>query len=665
MPTPNPRDVDYGTNKKIVKKEIDYLGRDFRDIRQNLIEFAKSYFPNSYNDFNEASPGMMFVEMASYVGDVLNYYVDNQFRETLLNQAEERKNIYEIAQSYGYRPKLAAPSTAKMTFSIDVPASGSGTGASYTASPNMDYASKIEAGSTLVSTNGTEFALLDDVNFKVSSSLDKLDTLPLTPTTGDIPTHFRLFKTGLVKSGITTTETFTFGTATKFDKIVLDKEKVTEIVSVTDSNGNKWYEVPFLAQDTVFETQENTTLNDPTLSEYKNDSPYLLKLIKTARRFTTRINDKNQTEIRFGSGISSNADEEIIPNPDNVGSSLGVGVSRLDESFDPSNFLKTQTFGLAPASTTLTITYRYGGSVEHNVPVNNITSFRKLVFSNSTSGLDSDLQRAVQDSIIATNLERATGGASQETLDDIKLNAAAYFNAQNRAVTKEDYMTRVYSLPQKYGNVAKAFVIQDEQLEQEGQLEVIDGQVRKIKSIDVIPNPLALNMYLLGYDANQKLTQLNEAVKQNVKTYLSQYRVLTDAINLKDGYIINVGVRFSIVVRRGYNKNEVLFRAIQAVKKHFEIKKWQINQPIVLNDIAYVISLVEGVISVVPPQDNNPNNNIVVIENKHKVSDNYSGNAYDVDAATRDGIVYPSLDPSIFELKFPDTDIEGRVVGDR
>ena len=665
MPTPNPRDVDYGTNKKIVKKEIDYLGRDFRDIRQNLIEFAKSYFPNSYNDFNEASPGMMFVEMAAYVGDVLNYYVDNQFRETLLNQAEERKNIYEIAQSYGYRPKLAAPSTAKMTFSIDVPASGSGTGASYTASPNMDYASKIEAGSTLVSTNGTEFALLDDVNFKVSSSLDKLDTLPLTPTTGDIPTHFRLFKTGLVKSGITTTETFTFGTATKFDKIVLDKEKVTEIVSVTDSNGNKWYEVPFLAQDTVFETQENTTLNDPTLSEYKNDSPYLLKLIKTARRFTTRINDKNQTEIRFGSGISSNADEEIIPNPDNVGSSLGVGVSRLDESFDPSNFLKTQTFGLAPASTTLTITYRYGGSVEHNVPVNNITSFRKLVFSNSTSGLDSDLQRAVQDSIIATNLERATGGASQETLDDIKLNAAAYFNAQNRAVTKEDYMTRVYSLPQKYGNVAKAFVIQDEQLEQEGQLEVIDGQVRKIKSIDVIPNPLALNMYLLGYDANQKLTQLNEAVKQNVKTYLSQYRVLTDAINLKDGYIINVGVRFSVITQRGYNKNEVLFRAIQAVKKHFEIKKWQINQPIVLNDIAYVISLVEGVISVVPPQDNNPNNNIVVIENKHKVSDNYSGNAYDVDAATRDGIVYPSLDPSIFELKFPDTDIEGRVVGDR
>ena len=174
-----------------------------------------------------------------------------------------------------------------------------------------------------------------------------------------------------------------------------------------------------------------------------------------------------------------------------------------------------------------------------------------------------------------------------------------------------------------------------------------------------------MNMYVLGYTADGKLAQLNEAVKQNLKLYLSQYRILTDAINIKDGYIINVGVRFSIIVRRGYNKNEVVFNAIQAVKKHFDTQKRQINQPIVLNDNAYVISLVEGVISVVPPQDNNPNKNIVVIENKHKVAEGYSGNVYDLDAATRDGVVYTSLDPSIFELKYPNIDIEGRVVGDK
>jgi len=661
MPSINPQEVDYGTNKKVVKKEVNYLGRDFANIRNNLIEFAKSYFPNQYNDFNEASPGMMFVEMAAYVGDVLNYYVDNQFRETLLHHAEERKNIYEIAQSFGYKPKLSCPATVKLTFTIDVPAKL--VGGNYV--PNLDYAITIDSNSTISADNGTEFTLLDDVNFKTSGSLDTMDVAPLTPTSGNVPTNFRLTKTGMAKSGTRTSETFSFGPSKKFDKITLANERVNEIISITDSNNNKWYQVPFLAQDTVFESEENTELNDPGLSSHKNDTPYLLKLIKTSRRFTTRVRDDNRMEIRFGSGISDNADEEIIPNPDNVGSALGFGVSRLDESFDPTNFMKTQTFGLAPSNTTLTVNYNYGGAIEHNVAPRTITSFKTLNTSNSTTGLDSALTSLVTDSISVVNLERATGGASEESLQEIKLNAGAYFNAQNRAVTKEDYITRVYSLPQKYGNIAKAYIVQDEQLEQEGQLEVINGQVRQIKSIDVVPNPLAMNMYVLGYTADKKLTQLNQAVKQNLKTYLSQYRILTDAINIKDGYIINIGVRFSIIVRSGYNKNEVLFRAIQAVKRHFDTQKRQINQPIVLNDIAYVISLVEGVISVVPPQDNNPEKNIVVIENKHKVSEGYSGNIYDTDAATRDGIVYPSLDPSIFELKYPNIDIQGRVVGDR
>tara|TARA_B100002019_G_scaffold288845_1_gene303258 strand:- start:894 stop:2882 length:1989 start_codon:yes stop_codon:yes gene_type:complete len=662
MPTTNLREVDYGTNKKIVKKEVNYLGRDFADIRANLIEFAKSYFPSQYNDFNEASPGMMFVEMAAYVGDILNYYVDNQFRETLLNQAEERKNVLEIAQSLGYKPKLACPATVKLSFTLDVPAKDLGSGVYQ---PDLDYAGRLQADSRFLSSNGVEFNLLDDVDFKVSSSLDPMDVTALEPASGNIPTNFRLTKTGIAKSGIRKTQTFTFGNAKTFDSVVLAESDVTEIISITDSNGNKWYEVPFLAQDTVFESEENTSLNDPSLSSYKNDTPYLLKLIKTARRFTTRVRDDNKTIVKFGSGISSNPDEELVPNPDNVGSALGFGVSRLDESYDPTNFLKTQTFGLAPANTTLTIEYVYGGAIEHNVGVNSVNRILERNFVNSTTGLVSATQTTTEESLTVTNLERATGGASQETLDEMKLNASAFFNAQNRAVTRADYITRVYSLPQKYGNVAKAYIVQDEQLEEEGQLEVINGEVKRIKAVDVIPNPLALNMYMLGYTADGKLTQLNEAVKQNVKTYLSQYRVLTDAINLKDAYIVNVGVRFAITVKRGFNKNEVLFKAIQQVKKHFETKKWQINQPIVLSDIAYVIGLVEGVVTVVPPQDNNPNKNLVVIENKHKVAEGYSGNIYDTDAATRDGIVYTSLDPSIFEVKYPNIDIEGRVVGDR
>ena len=654
--------VDYNTNKKIVKKDVSYLGRDFSSIRENLLEFAKTYFPNTYNDFNESSPGMMFVEMAAYVGDVLNYYVDNQFRETLLQFAEERKNVLSIAQSYGYKPKLAAPSTAQLTIQVDVPAKDLGSG-NYKA--DLDYAGILSANSTVMSINGTEFSLMDDVNFKASSSLDPMKVEVLQPASGNIPTNYRLTKKVLAKSGTRESETFAFTSAKKFDKIVLSNEKVTEIVSVTDSQNNKYYEVPFLAQDTVFESEENTTLNDPALSQYQNDAPYLLKLIKTPRRFTTYVRDDNKMEIRFGSGVSSDPDEELIPNPDNVGSSLGTGISRLDESFDPTNFLKTQTFGLAPSNTTLTVNYNYGGAVEDNVPSNAISRFNRKTYTNSKTGLDSDLQDTSNASLVVFNEEPSSGGASQETLTEIKENAAAYFNAQNRAVTRADYITRVYSLPQKYGNIAKAYVVQDEQLEQEGQLEVIDGVVKRVGNENTIPNPLALNMYLLGYTGNKKLTQVNQAVKENLKIYLSQYRVLTDAINLKDAYVINIGVKFNIITQRGYNKNDVLFRAIQQVKNFFATEKWQINQPIVLSDLAYQISLVDGVVSIVPPETNNPQKNLIVIENKHLTSDNYSGNVYDMDSASKDGIIYPSLDPSIFELKFPDTDIEGRVLGDK
>ena len=652
---------DYGTNKKLVSKEVNYLGRDFTDIRNNLIEFAKNYFPNQYNDFNEASPGMMFVEMASYVGDVLNYYVDNQFRETLLQYAEERKNVLAIAQSYGYKPKLATPASVELTVSVEVPAKS----VSGEFQADLDYAGVLSANSTVTADNGTEFTLLDDVNFKASSSLDRMDVQLLDPGSGNVPTLFRLTKKVLGQSGTRESEEFSFTNAKEFDKIVLSNEKVTEIISVTDSANNKYYQVPFLAQDTIFETEQNTTLNDPDLGEFESDTPYLLKLIKSSRRFTTYIRDDNKMELRFGSGISDNADEEIIPNPDNVGSSLGQGVSRLDESFDPSNFLKTQTFGLAPSNTTLTVVYNYGGAVEHNVASNSIISFARKIYTISTEGLDATKKSTSEASIKITNESPASGGSSSETLTQIKENAAAYFNAQNRAVTKADYITRAYSLPQKYGNIAKAYIVQDEQLETDGQLQVIDGQVIDTRTATKQPNPLALNMYLLGYDVNKKLVSLNRAVKQNLKIYLSQYRIMTDAINIKDGYVINISAKFNIIVKRGYNKNDVLFKSIQVVKDFFAPDKWQINQPIVLSDLAYQISLVDGVVSLVPPEVNNPNKDLILIENKHSVQNGYSGNVYDIRTASQEGVIYPSLDPSIFELKFPNSDIEGKVVGDR
>ena len=656
MPSQNP---DYNTSTKAIKKEVNYLGREFSSIRSNLIEFAKSYFPKTYNDFNESDPGMMFIEMAAYVGDLLNFYVDNQYRETLLHSAEEKKNIFKIAQSYGYKPKLSTPATAICDLSVEVPAIQVGD----TFQANLDYAPVVDADSTFQSTNGTIFRLLDDINFKASSSLDMMD-IEISKTSGTEPTHFKLTKKAQVKSGKKETQSFTFGNSVKFDKIILNNNNVIDILSCTDTGGDKWYEVPFLAQDTVFKSVENTTLNSPDLSQYSKESPFLLQLIKTSKRFTKYIRSDGKTEIRFGAGISNNADEEIIPNPDNVGSSLGTGLSKLDESFDPSNFLKTQTYGLAPSNTTLTITYTYGGDIKDNAATNTITELDEVNFTIDDSGLVAQSVTDMKASLSIKNPTPATGGSSGETAEDVRQNALAYFNSQNRAVTKEDYIIRTYSLPQKYGNIAKTYIVQDEQLESFTNLIMRDGKIVQNKGTSTIPNPLALNMYLLGYDAKGKLVTLNRAVKENLKIYLSQYRLMTDAINIKNAYIVNIGVRFSIITQRGYNKNEVLLKCVDEMKKHFDIKKWQIGQPIILSDIAYKLSLVNGVASVVPPVDDNPQKQMVVIENKFQTSSGYSGHVYDIQSATKDGVVYPSLDPCIFEVKYPNIDIQGRVIGD-
>jgi len=651
--------ADYNTNKKVVKKEVQYLGREFSDIRSNLMEFAKSYFPNTYNDFNESSPGMMFIEMAAYVGDVLGFYIDNQYRESLLHSAEEKRNIFKIAQSFGYEPKLSSPATAICEIGIEVPAVKVGT----TYQPDLDYAPILAADSGILSTSGISFRVVDDINFKVSSSLDNMD-LTISKYDGDNPTHFKLVKRGIAKSGTKTSQTFTFTNAKKFDKIILSNNKVIDIISITDSKEDKWYEVPFLAQDTVFASMENSDNNSPDLTSYKKESPFLLKLIKTAKRFTKYVRSDGKTEIRFGSGISSNPDEELIPNPDNVGSSLSMGVNKLDESFDPGNFLKTKTFGLAPSNTTLTITYSYGGSIKDNALSNTITNKGNIVWTFDDTGLDTAKVSDMKSSLTFTNPETAVGGSGGESNETVRQNALAYFNSQNRAVTKEDYIIRVYSLPQKYGNIAKCFIVQDEQLEENTKLIVKNGKISKNTSISTLPNPLALNFYTLGYDANRHLVTLNQAVKQNLKTYLSQYRILTDAINIKDAYIVNFSVRFAIITQRGFNKNEVLLKAINRVKEFFNIQKWQIGQPIILSDIAYQISLVEGVASIVPPDEDNPQKQMVVIENEWQTESGYTGHVYDLQSATKDGVIYPSLDPCIFELKFPNTDISGRVVGD-
>ena len=621
------------------KKDISYINKDFGQFRKNLIDFAKQYFPNSYTDFNDASPGMLFIELAAYVGDVLSYYTDINLRESLLEQASERGNIFDLSKALGYTPKNAIPAHVTLDLFQLVPSIGSGANVA----PDYNYALSIKPGMRIKQKDGPAvFRTLDSVDFKFSSSFDSTEvTVYESDPATKLPTYYLLKKQVKAVSGDVKSATFSFTTPVPYDKVVLPETNVIEIISMSESDGDNWYEVPYLAQDTIFEAVPNLAENDPDLSVYRSSSPSLLKMKKTAKRFISRLRSDNKLEIQFGAGISDNNDEEIIPNPDNVGNGLAGFRRDVDVDIDPSNFLYTRTYGQAPSNTTLTITYTVGNGISDNVSANTLTNVNYVVYDedvNSTSSMP--LMNFVKTTIAVNNPTPAVGAKTADTLQDIKNNALANFATQNRLVTREDYIIRAYSMPAKFGSVAKAYIVPDDQLSQQ------DYQQSRL------PNPFAMNMYVLGFNQSKQLVELNDAIKENLKTYINYYRMLTDAVNIKDAFIINIGVNFEISVLSNYNSNEVLIKCIDTLKQYFNIDRWQINQPIVKSDISTVIANVKGVQSVVR----------VEFKNLYDDALGYYGNVYDLISATKNGVIYPSLDPSIFEVKFPNADIKGRVV---
>jgi len=621
------------------KKDVSYLGKDFGQIRRNLIEFTKQYFPTTYTDFSEASSGMILLELAAYVGDVLSYYADNNLKESLLEQATERGNIYDIAKMLGYRPKNSIPAYVTLDVFQLVPAIGSGSNVA----PDYTYALSIKPGMRVSATNGPAvFRTLDSIDFAFSSSIDPTEvSIYESDDTTKQPTYYLLKKQIQAVSGDVVTRTFTFGTPIAYDKIILPENNIIDIISVTESDGDAWYEVPYLAQDTIFESIPNLAENDPDLFQYRSSSPSLLKMKRTAKRFVTRLRSDNLLELQFGAGISDNNDEEIIPNPTNVGNGLAGVRSSVDVDIDPSNFLYTRTYGQAPANTTLTVTYTIGNGIADNVVANVLTNIQQINYDedvNSTASIP--VFNFVKNTVAVTNPVPAAGAKNSDTLQDIKNNALANFATQNRTVTRDDYIIRAYSMPAKYGSISKAYVVPDDQIIQEDYTQ------------NRLPNPLALNMYVLGFNENKQLIALNDSIKENLKTYLNYYRILTDAINIKDAFIINIGVQFEISVLSNYNSNEVLLSCINALKMYFDIDRWQINQPVIKTEVMNIISNVRGVQNLVN----------ITFNNLYDTTLGYSGNIYDLSSATKNGVIYPSLDPSIFEVKFPNQDIKGRVV---
>ena len=610
-----------------MSKEIRYINKDFNSFKADLIDFAKSYFPQNYNDFAEATPGNMFIEMGAYIGDVLSFYQDTQVAETQVLNAKEKPNLMALAYDRGYKPKVISTSTTVVDLYQLLPAVNA-TSSYY---PNFNYALIVNNNTILTSnTTGQTFLTQDIVDFNFSSSLDPTEISVYQVDGNNNPLYYLLKKKVRANAGTIQTQTFTFGAPEKFPTITLSNSNIINILDIVDSDGNKWYEVPYLAQETIFEEIKNLNTNNPNFYTYNNSALYTLRLKKVPRRFVTRFRTDNLIEIKFGAGISSSPDEEIIPNPDNVGLGLVDGISKLNTAFDPSNFLYTQTYGQAPYNTTLTVRYLTGGGVISNVPSNDIITIDKtnLTYNNNLTPV---ILTTVLDSLAVNNSEPAVGGKDGDSIDELRENILSSFGTQLRAVTKEDYAIRALS---------KIYIVQDSELSNNAGNDIL-----------IDNNPLSLSLYILSYDSNKNLTNASIAIKENLKTYLNQYRMLNDAINLKDAYVVNIGVNFEIITLPSFNNKEVISNCITILQDYFNINRWQINQPIILSEIYNKLSQVKGVQSV--PK----------VEIINKAGDNYSQYGYDIKGATRNGVIYPSMDPCCFEVKYPNNDIIGRVVG--
>ena len=663
----------------IGNKELSYVGKDFATLKQNLVDFTKTYFPNQYSDFSEASPGSIFIDQAAAIGDMLSFYQDVQLKESMLAHATERKNVMALAQQMGYKPKVTSPAVTELKVYQLLP----GIGIGVNNGPDESFYLRIKDGMEVESTTNSSiiFRTVDAVDF--SSPVGREIEVYERGVDG-VPTRYLVSKKVKAISAQEISTTITFGDDTDYPTATLSDTNIIQITSVTDNDNIKYYEVPYLAQESVFIEKPNTEANGGNLSISSSVVPYILEIKKVPYRFSVKVNSDNTMDLQFGSGDVRLDDEIILPNPKNVGLGLANSVNRLNDGIDPSNFLKTNTFGIAPAGKQLTIKYLVGGGVQSNINQRDLTTIRLIEFEDDLLSIPDNKLNAYDDiksSVAVENLEAATGGRDSESIEEIRQNALATFGSQNRAVTRQDYIVRAMSMPERYGSVAKVYVSPDGEIDnnspssilanpkniteftnlvesikglskQDIQKELIKYLTQKNTSISEVNNPFAINMYVLGYDNNKKLTNLNQAVKENLKTYLGEYRMLTDGVNIINGFIVNIGVDFEIITYSNYNKREVLTNCLAEIQRYFEIDNWTFNKPINISEMELILANIEGVMSV-------PS---VKISNLCGGDGNYSTNRYNIEDATKGKIVYPSLDPCVFEVKYPNKDIKGRAL---
>ena len=593
------------------KPKINYTSRDFETIKKDLVEHAKRYYPNTYNDFSDSSFGGLVMDSVAYVGDMLSFYLDFQTNESFLETSLDIDNIRKNAAQMGYKYLGAPSSYGVATFYVLVPALASGLG------PDERYFPIIKTG-TRVNTDSATFTVTENIDFNdpsVEIVAARFDT-----DTGK-PTFYALRSFGQVKSGLEYYTEVDVGEQLKFRRVRVSTSLVNEIISVHDLEGHKYYQVDNLSQEVVYLEQTNPNSTSDGVKS-------ILKPFIASRRFVVE-QDQSGTYLRFGYGSETQIDKFGLTDPSQVVLKMSGKNHITDSAFDPNRFLGTDKFGIAPANTTLKIIFGSNDSENVNVPINGINKIGTLLmeFPNDLTNPNLGKQIGVRGSAEVTNDEIITIENSNPTADEIRYRAYAIYSSQNRAVTKNDYEAYVYQMPRKFGQVSR---------------------------ISVVNDPSGINkrmaMYVISKDQNDNFVNTNDTVKQNLKVWLNKNKMLTDNIDVFDARIINVGFNYKYNVESGFSKSQVAADVNKAVRD-LMIEKQYIGEPIYITKIYQTINRVQGVVDTLQ------------VKAVMKQTANYSNLGLEVDdILSKDGTFLKCPKNCVFEIKFPNQDLVGTVL---
>lgn len=594
---------------------INYSARDFSSIKESLVQHAKRYYPNTFKDFSEAGFGSLMLDTVSYIGDILSFYLDYQANENFIDTANEYNNVEKLARQMGYKELEAPTSHGIATFFILVPAAFNGLG------PNLLYKPILKRGSVFSTSTGNQFILTEDVIFNLSDN--QIVVARTNPQTG-LPTFYAVKAYGKIVSGIIQTTQIQIDSFQRFKKVKLPISGLAEILSVTDSDGNEYFQVDHLTQDVIYRpiTNRNSSGNTEDASAFLR--PYVVP-----RRFTL---EKYEGEyyLQFGQGqASSNRIRDTIADPSTVSLKVYGKNYVSDDFFDPTNLIYSDKLGIVPANTTLTITVRTNTTGNSNASTAAIKNIVSAVFEfNSNAVLDANVKNGIKNSLEVTNEEPIVGDVRNFTSNELKVVAMSSYAAQSRAVTREDYRALVYKMPSEYGKIRRVNVVRDN-----------SNTFRR-----------NLNMYVISNDQDGFLVKTNSAVKQNLKMWINKNRMINDTIDILDAKIINYGIDFTVVADLEVNKFDLLNNCKVNLITEFERTR-EIGESLFNVDIVRTLKEVKGVLDVVR------------VKFVNKSNEPYSQISYDFEKNTSaDGRYINAPENVIFELKFPSIDIKGVVL---